>query len=49
MILGYPGGLPPWRQEPVHEDGDARAYNELITAWSSIEQAASAAGLLGAQ
>ncbi len=28
---------------------DARAYNELITAWSSIEQAASAAGLLGSQ
>ena len=28
---------------------DARAYNELITAWSGIEQAASEAGLLGSQ
>ena len=28
---------------------DARAYNELITAWSGIEQAASEAGLHGAQ
>ena len=28
---------------------DARAYNELITAWRSIEKAASAAGLLGSQ
>jgi putative DNA methylase len=28
---------------------DARAYNELVTAWSSIEQAAGEAGVLGAQ
>ena len=28
---------------------DARAYNELITAWSAIEQAASAVGVVGAQ
>jgi putative DNA methylase len=29
--------------------GDARAYNELITVWSSNEQAAGEAGLLGSQ
>ena len=28
---------------------DARAYNELVTAWTSIEQAAGEAGLAGAQ
>lgn len=28
---------------------EARAYNELVTAWSSIEQAASEAGLVGSQ
>ena len=28
---------------------DARAYNELVTAWSGIEQAAGEAGLVGAQ
>ena len=28
---------------------EARAYNELVTAWSSIEQAAGDAGLVGAQ
>lgn len=28
---------------------DARAYNELVTAWSSIEQAAGEAGVLGSQ
>lgn len=28
---------------------EARAYNELVTAWSGIEQAAGEAGLLGAQ
>ncbi len=28
---------------------DARAYNELVTAWSGIEQAASEAGVLGSQ
>jgi len=28
---------------------EARAYNELVTAWSSIEQAAGEAGVVGAQ
>jgi putative DNA methylase len=28
---------------------DARAYNELVTAWSAIEQAASEAGMVGSQ
>ena len=28
---------------------DARAYNELVTAWSGIEQAASEAGVIGTQ
>ena len=28
---------------------EARAYNELVTAWSAIEQAAGEAGVLGAQ
>jgi putative DNA methylase len=28
---------------------DARAYNELVTAWSSIEQASADAGVLGSQ
>jgi putative DNA methylase len=28
---------------------DARAYNELVTAWSAIEQAAGEAGVIGAQ
>jgi len=28
---------------------DARAYNELVTAWSAIEQAAGAAGVVGSQ
>lgn len=28
---------------------DARAYNELVTAWQSIEQASAEAGLLGSQ
>ena len=28
---------------------DARAYNELVTAWSGIEQAANEAGVVGAQ
>jgi putative DNA methylase len=28
---------------------DARAYNELVTAWSAIEQAASEAGVIGSQ
>lgn len=28
---------------------DARAYNELVTAWTSIEQASADAGVLGAQ
>jgi putative DNA methylase len=28
---------------------DARAYNELVTAWSGIEQAAGEAGVVGAQ
>ncbi|TSE35018.1 hypothetical protein Tfont_02436 [Tepidimonas fonticaldi] len=28
---------------------DARAYNELVTAWSAIEQAASEAGVVGSQ
>ncbi|ABM58373.1 conserved hypothetical protein [Verminephrobacter eiseniae EF01-2] len=28
---------------------DARAYNELVTAWSAIEQAAGEAGMLGSQ
>ena len=28
---------------------EARAYNELVTAWSAIEQAASEAGLVGSQ
>lgn len=28
---------------------DARAYNELVTAWGAIEQAASEAGLVGSQ
>ena len=28
---------------------DARAYNELVTAWSSIEQASADAGILGSQ
>ncbi|GIX36090.1 MAG: hypothetical protein KatS3mg126_1869 [Lysobacteraceae bacterium] len=28
---------------------DARAYNELVTAWSAIEQAASEAGVVGTQ
>jgi putative DNA methylase len=28
---------------------DARAYNELVTAWSSIEQAAGETGMSGAQ
>ena len=28
---------------------DARAYNELVTAWTSIEQASSEAGVLGSQ
>jgi putative DNA methylase len=28
---------------------DARAYNELVTAWSGIEQAASKTGIVGAQ
>jgi adenine-specific DNA methylase len=28
---------------------DARAYNELVTAWTSIEQAASDAGIVGTQ
>ena len=28
---------------------EARAYNELVTAWSSIEQAAGEAGLVGSQ
>lgn len=28
---------------------DARAYNELVTAWSGIEQAAGEAGLIGSQ
>ena len=28
---------------------DARAYNELVTAWQSIEQAANEAGVTGSQ
>jgi putative DNA methylase len=28
---------------------DARAYNELVTAWSGIEQAAGEAGVIGSQ
>ena len=28
---------------------DARAYNELVTAWRSIEQASADAGVLGSQ
>ena len=28
---------------------DARAYNELVTAWSGIEQAATEAGIKGSQ
>lgn len=28
---------------------DARAYNELVTAWQSIEQASADAGILGSQ
>lgn len=28
---------------------EARAYNELVGAWSGMEQAASEAGVLGAQ
>ena len=28
---------------------DARAYNELVNAWTAIEQAASASGILGSQ
>ena len=28
---------------------EARAYNELVTAWSAIEQAAGEAGVLGSQ
>ena len=28
---------------------DARAYNELVTAWSGIEQAAGEAGVMGSQ
>lgn len=28
---------------------DARAYNELVTAWTSIEQASAEAGVLGSQ
>ena len=28
---------------------DARAYNELVIAWTSIEQAASEVGLAGSQ
>jgi putative DNA methylase len=28
---------------------DARAYNELVTAWSDIERAAADAGILGSQ
>ena len=28
---------------------DARAYNELVTAWTSIEQAANEAGIAGSQ
>ena len=28
---------------------DARAYNELVTAWSAIEQAAGEAGVIGTQ
>jgi putative DNA methylase len=28
---------------------DARAYNELVTAWTSIEQAAGEAGIAGSQ
>ncbi|MCT6721571.1 DUF1156 domain-containing protein [Acidovorax sp. K2F] len=28
---------------------DARAYNEIVTAWASIEQAATEAGVIGAQ
>ena len=28
---------------------DARAYNELVTAWASIEQAANEAGIAGSQ
>ena len=28
---------------------DARAYNELVTAWSAIEQAAGEAGVVGSQ
>jgi putative DNA methylase len=28
---------------------EARAYNELVTAWSSIEQAAGDAGIVGSQ
>jgi putative DNA methylase len=28
---------------------DARAYNELVTAWSGIEQAANEAGVVGVQ
>jgi putative DNA methylase len=34
--------LPCWAE-------DARAYNELVTAWTSIEQAANEAGLAGSQ
>ena len=28
---------------------EARSYNELVAAWSSIEQAANDAGILGSQ
>jgi putative DNA methylase len=28
---------------------DARAYNELVTAWSAVEQAAGEAGMVGSQ
>ena len=28
---------------------EARAYNELVTAWSSIEQASVDAGIIGSQ
>lgn len=28
---------------------DARAYNELVTAWTGIEQAANETGVLGSQ
>ena len=37
------------QREDLNPIEEARAYNELVTAWSAIEQAAGEAGVLGTQ